>query len=124
MGQGYHNAVSVVVVIIDLHRTASVAGSLDVAGAVGAAGCEGAGACWFAGWGRADGGALLPHVSTMYVQIVVDKKVGEGRTRDTTRSPWVCSSSGTLGGRSGTSGPSSLTLGGRGGPVCRELVSE
>lgn len=40
-----------VVVVVDLHRTASVAGSLDVAGTVGAAGCERTRAGWFAAWG-------------------------------------------------------------------------
>lgn len=48
----------VVVFVVDLHRTAAVAGSLDVAGAVAAAGGEGARACGLAGWRGADGGAL------------------------------------------------------------------
>lgn len=64
-GLGYHNAMRcdeemglVVVFVVDLHRTASVAGSLDVAGAVAAAGGERAWARRLAGWRGADGGAL------------------------------------------------------------------
>lgn len=52
-----HN-VSVIIVIVDLHRTAAVARALDVARAVGTPGCEGSRARWFAGRWRADGRAL------------------------------------------------------------------
>lgn len=51
------------VVVVDLHRTASVAGSFDVAGAIGAAGGEGARACGLARWRGADGRALVWYVS-------------------------------------------------------------
>lgn len=42
---------SVLVVVVDLHRTTPVTGSFDVAGTVGAAGCEGTRTSRFAGWG-------------------------------------------------------------------------
>lgn len=46
------------IVIVDLHGTASVAGSLDIAWAVGAGRCKGTRASWLASGRRADGRAL------------------------------------------------------------------
>ena len=50
--------VLIVIIIIDLHRTASVLTALNVAGAVVAAGCEGTRTRWFAGGRGADCRAL------------------------------------------------------------------
>jgi hypothetical protein len=50
--------VLIVVIIIDLHRTASVLSTLDVAGAIVAARGEGTGTSWFARGRGAHGRAL------------------------------------------------------------------
>lgn len=117
--------VLIVVIIIDLHRTASVLSTLDIAGAIVAARGEGTGTSWFAGGRGAHGRALVKLEQLLLQGLELRRKLRH--TRETTRSLYCCCSSAsseTLGGRSGIKGPSSLTFGGRGGPGLRELASE
>jgi hypothetical protein len=58
LGVSTQIGLSIFIIIVDLHGTASVASSIDFTRAVCAAGGEGARACWFACGRGADCGAL------------------------------------------------------------------